>query len=123
MLVYAEGGALIAFSAVVPTTKLVPPDTIPIKHSHIIWVGLDKRYRKLPEGPREERYAWRILDIIAARAATERPHLARAMSLFVHPQNEGAIRLYRAYGFTNVPEMTFPDKDTGIVYQGMAMRF
>lgn len=123
VIVYAEGDELIGFSGIGPYKVNWPePDSDRVKHLHVIAVGLDQRYRRLPEGPREQRYSWRILESIAASVASK-PKFPRIVTLFVHPLNARAIKLYCDYGFRFLPHQVYVDPETRTEYPMMVYSF
>ncbi|MGH7169431.1 MAG: GNAT family N-acetyltransferase [Gemmataceae bacterium] len=98
----------------VPKIKRVPISLIPA-------VGLDRRFRGGPEGAeREERYSTKILRHLiheARRHANRQPFLG----LYVHPQNDRAIRLYRREHFEDFSQKYWHAK-AGVEYTSMILK-
>lgn len=114
-----EAGELVGFASY--GTNLWPVAGHKRKVHHLVACGIDKRLRRKPDGPREERYAAQIVDDIVAHArAIDPDKVFPALTLFVHPDNIGAKRLYEGAGIKLFPH-TYPDKASGIVYEGMAV--
>lgn len=80
-------------------------------------VAIQKPYWGKPEGPREERYSSQILDHLIAQAA-HLPISVPALGVFVHPQNQRAVKLYERAGFQPFSH-TYTDKATPIMYRSM----
>jgi GNAT superfamily N-acetyltransferase len=93
-----------------PAGPKVPLQIIPA-------VAIQKAYWGKPEGPREGRYSSQILDHLIAEA-TDRSAVSPLLGLFVHPDNERAIRVYQRVGFVPYTH-TYTDKTTGVVYRSM----
>jgi GNAT superfamily N-acetyltransferase len=83
-------------------------------------VGLRSRFRGQPDGPPEERYSTLIvLDLIAeARRITD---VNPVLGLFLHPDNQVAMRFYKRLGFADFHQRSKGD-DPGIQYIGMILR-
>jgi hypothetical protein len=80
-------------------------------------VAIQKQFWGKPAGPRENRYSALILDhliISAAQMKIDVPILA----LFVHPENQRAIKVYERAQFSMFSK-TFHDKTTGVTYLSM----
>jgi len=84
-------------------------------------VGIQSRFRGMPPGPKQERYAWQIMDDLQSEA---KRHLERApvLVLYVHPDNQRAIHFYEEYGFEWYTR-TYTDNATHVVYKTMALVF
>jgi len=98
----------------VPKIKRVPISLIPA-------VGLDRRFQKKPDGAeREERYSTKILRHLIREA---RRHVNRQpfLGLYVHPQNEKAIRLYQREHFENFAQKYWHEK-AGLDYVSMILK-
>jgi len=86
---------------------------------HIPALGIDHRFRGKPTGPREDRYSQQIVDALIEQARTRaNDAVARAITLYVDPNNTAGIRLYCRSLFEFFDQV-YPDKATGIRYQGM----
>jgi ribosomal protein S18 acetylase RimI-like enzyme len=120
---YEDDGEVVGFAALGRTKWIYPTDSSPkVPHLHIINVGVDSRYRSRPEGPREDRYSWQILnDLVAEARATANMH--RILTLYVHPANLAAIAFYSAYGFEFLPHQVYLDETNGVQYRGMVAKF
>jgi GNAT superfamily N-acetyltransferase len=96
------------------TTKpRIPVNLIPA-------VAIRKSFWGKPEGPPEERYSTQMMrDLIAE--ARKNTGVAPVLGLFVHPRNEGAIRLYRRMGFAEFHQTTKGD-DPQVKYEGRILR-
>jgi hypothetical protein len=80
-------------------------------------VAIQKPFWGKPEGPREERYSSQILDHLI-NEASRLPLAAPMLGLFVHPENQRAIRAYERAGFRAFTQ-TYTDQETGVIYQSM----
>jgi ribosomal protein S18 acetylase RimI-like enzyme len=80
-------------------------------------VAIQKQFWGKPDGPREGRYSSQILDHLITEAA-RLPIDVPVLGLFVHPQNQRAIKVYERAGFQQFTQ-TYTDKTTGIVYRSM----
>src|SRR4051812_24025574 len=114
----ASDGDLVGFGSL-GKTRWAYPDPAGKKHSLALIpaVAIRRIYWGKPDGPPEERYSSQILEFLLARAQ-ELPESEPAVGLFVHPDNQAAIRLYRRFGFTDYPHQ-FIDPTTKVVYQAM----
>jgi RimJ/RimL family protein N-acetyltransferase len=93
-----------------PSSRKVAVQVIPA-------VAIQKVYWGKPEGPREGRYSSQILDHLIAEA-TDLSDVSPLLGLFVHPDNQRAIKLYERAGFVPFSH-TYTDKKTGVVYRSM----
>jgi GNAT superfamily N-acetyltransferase len=93
-----------------PSSKRVSLAVIPA-------VAIQTPYRGKPDGPREERYSSQVLKHLIAEAA-QLPADVPLLALFVHPDNQGAIKLYSRFGFSFFPH-DYTDKATGVTYRAM----
>jgi ribosomal protein S18 acetylase RimI-like enzyme len=80
-------------------------------------VAIQKRFWGKPDGPKEGRYSSQILDHLVTEAASL-PVTVSVLGLFVHPENQRAIKAYERAGFQHFA-LTYTDKATGIVYRSM----
>lgn len=83
-------------------------------------LGIRSCFKGQPSGPPEGRYSTPIiLDLIAAgRGITG---VNPVLGLFVHPENEAAMRLYKRVGFAHFHQRSKGD-DPGVEYIGMILR-
>jgi GNAT superfamily N-acetyltransferase len=93
-----------------PADKKVAVQVIPA-------VAIQKAYWGKPDGPREGRYSSLILDHLIAEA-TDRSDVSPLLGLFVHPDNQRAVKVYERGGFAPY-WYTYTDKATGVVYRSM----
>lgn len=84
----------------------------------IIWCGVGKEFQGRPEGPREGRYAFQILDDLLGEASVDQ-NAYPVLGLCVHRDNKKAIKLYKNFGF-DVDLEPFKDKENGREYRKMA---
>jgi GNAT superfamily N-acetyltransferase len=80
-------------------------------------VAIQRPFWGKPEGPPEHRYSSQILQFLLARAQ-EMPDVEPAVGLFVHPDNQAAIRLYQRFGFAAYPHQ-YVDATTKVTYVAM----
>ncbi len=115
---YKNAGEIIGFGSLGPSKWPILSETATRKISLIPWMGIDARFRGLPEGvPKLERYCSQIIDDLideALKKAATRPHIG----LCVHPDNHLAIALYRRHEFADYP-IDYVDPDTKSVYKRM----
>jgi GNAT superfamily N-acetyltransferase len=82
-------------------------------------VALDKAYHGKPEGAdRDARFSSQVMRHLIAEAQRW-PTPMPALCLFVHPDNEGAIKLYTRFDFQPYPH-TYRDREKNVTYQGYA---
>jgi ribosomal protein S18 acetylase RimI-like enzyme len=93
-----------------PSSKRVALAVIPA-------VAIQKQFWGQPDGPKEGRFSSQILDHLIVKAAYL-PTAVQVLGLFVHPQNQRAIKVYERAGFQHFTQ-TFTDKTTGITYRSM----
>jgi ribosomal protein S18 acetylase RimI-like enzyme len=109
---------LVGFGSVALTRWHYPePSSKRVELAVIPAVAIHTSYRRKPDGPREERYSSQILDHLIAEAA-QLPVDVPVLALFVHPDNQGAIKLYSRFGFSFFPH-SYTDKATGVTYKAM----
>jgi len=78
-------------------------------------VALRKEFWGKPQGPSEERYSSQIM-VHLLDEARDWPGEPPAVGLFVHPNNQAAIKLYERFGFRAFSH-TYTDNATGVVYR------
>jgi ribosomal protein S18 acetylase RimI-like enzyme len=88
----SEAGELVGFGSLGLTQWRWSPIWI------IPFYGVQAQFQGQPPGPKEDRYARRIFEDLLAKAVAG-PTERQLLGLCVHPENERAIRVYRAYGF------------------------
>lgn len=84
----------------------------------VIWCGVGEEFQGRPEGPRKERYAFRILDDLLGEASDDQ-NAYPVFGLCVHTDNHKAIKFYKNFGF-DVDLDSFKDKENGREYRRMA---
>ncbi len=99
---YKLGEEVVRFGALSKTTWRWPgknnDPTLPL--SIIIWFAVQKAYWGQPPGPKDSRYSAVILDDLIAEARLDaKTH--PVLGLFVHKDNERAIRFYKGVGFND----------------------
>jgi GNAT superfamily N-acetyltransferase len=67
-----------------------------------------------PDGPPEDRYSSQIMRHLIAEALAW-PGSLPALGLFVHPDNQAAIKLYQRFGFRAFHH-TYTDPESGVTY-------
>jgi GNAT superfamily N-acetyltransferase len=78
-------------------------------------VALRKAFWGKPEGPPEERYSSQIMRHLLDEALAW-PGRLPAVGLFVHPDNQAAIKLYQRFGFVPFSH-SYTDPATGVTYR------
>ena len=78
-------------------------------------VALRKEFWGKPEGAQDERYSSQIMRHLIDEAR-DWPGALPALGLFVHPDNQAAIKLYERFGFRAFSR-TFTDTTTGVIYR------
>lgn len=96
-LYFEDDGTLVGFGSIGLTTYKV--NRVKQTWSIIPHLGIDARFRKKPDnGPWQDRYASQIVfDLIESCIAE---HATETLTLKVHKDNAGAIRLYEKHGFS-----------------------
>lgn len=84
-------------------------------------VGVQTVFHGKPEGPREGRFASQIMNHLKFEAAKRTDRLP-LLGLFVHPQNERAIRFYQREGFLEYDEEFDFDDEKNVAYRGMIIK-
>lgn len=116
---YFLDGQLIGYGVLGMTRWRWPDPKDKTQYQHVVAFGVDKRFQGLPEGPREQRYSWRLfLDIMSE--AQKKPSESRLLTLFVDERNQKAVRFYNAFLFDDVPEIRI--EEDGNNYLGMAVK-
>lgn len=80
-------------------------------------VAIQRQFWGKPDGPKEGRYSAQMLDHLIIEAAGL-PLDVPMLGLFVHPENQRAIKVYERAGFQHFSQ-TFTDKTSGIIYRSM----
>ncbi len=80
-------------------------------------VAIQKACWGKPDGPREGRYSSQILDHLITEAARLSATVP-VLGLFVHPENQRAIKVYERAGFQPFSH-TYTDKVSGVTYRSM----
>jgi hypothetical protein len=80
-------------------------------------VAVQKEFWGKPDGPKEGRFSFQILDHLVSEAA-RLPVSVPVLGLFVHPQNQRATKAYQRAGFQPFSQ-TYTDKATGTTYCSM----
>jgi len=93
-----EAAELVGFGTYGTTSRWIWPEDQRnqrvIAH-HIPMLGIDRRFRSCPAGLKNERYSAQIVDdLIEVSRSETAPDIVPILTLFVHPENIGAIRLY-----------------------------
>ncbi len=114
----APDGDLVGFGSL-GKTRWAYPDPAGKKQflALIPAVAIRRVYWGKPAGPTADRYSSQILEFLLARAQ-ELPDIEPAVGLFVHPENQAAIRLYQRFGFVAYPHQ-YTEAATKVVYQAM----
>jgi hypothetical protein len=99
----------------VPKLKRVPISLIPA-------LGMKRQYQGKPEGAeRSQRYSTKIMNHLVFEASkhTERQPF---IGLYVHPQNEKAIGLYRRLHFEDFARQKYSHPKAGVEYVAMILK-
>jgi len=99
---YKLDGVLVGFGSLAKTEWRWPGKNndpkLPL--TIVIWVGLQKEFQGQPLGPKEGRYSSQILDDLVAEAEQDaKTH--PVLGLFVHKDNDKALKFYRDAGFSD----------------------
>lgn len=84
-------------------------------------VGVQTAFHGKPEGPPQRRFASQIVNHLKFEAASRTDRLP-LLGLFVHPQNDKAIRFYRREGFLEYDEVFDFGFKNDVVYPAMIMK-
>ena len=94
-----EWDELVGFGSLAPTKWKWPDQTSPRVPGNLIpAMALGKGFRKVPKEPDSKRYSIQIIDHLISETRNH-PERQRFLGLYVHPDNEKAIGLYREVGF------------------------
>lgn len=88
--------------------------------SIITWCAIHEDYHGELHEPKSERYANQVMEDLIGEAAetrTTRP----VLGLFVHKENQRAIKFYERFRFTSEGMLDYQDKVTKIQYQKMVL--
>jgi len=119
-LYLTEEGDLVGFGSFGVALQRWPrPKDPQIPASVIPMLGVDRKFKKQPPGPREQHYSAQILADLVLRA---RAHVAERpiLILYVNEQNIPAINFYLAAGFVELHK-PYKDKNTGYVNKRMVL--
>lgn len=86
-------------------------------------VGIRREFQGLGSEARNnkfDRYSSRILDDLIAKAKKWEEKI-RWLGLFVHPKNQGAIKLYQRHGFEWLKSVRYDHEDFNIAYPAMLL--
>ena len=104
-----DQGNLIGFtslgSASVDTTT---EKALPSSVYTVPYFGIHTKFRGKPDGPREQRYAWRIFQGLIEEA--ERRGKYTTLTLYVAPDNPACQGFYPLFGFVEVDCITIGDR-------------
>jgi GNAT superfamily N-acetyltransferase len=111
-----QAGEFVGYSSL-GVTRWKYPDPDSPKTSLVIVpaVALRKQFWGKPDGPPEDRYSSQIMRHLLTEADAL-PGQPPAVGLFVHPDNQAAIKLYERFGFQAFFH-TFTDRTTGVIYR------
>jgi ribosomal protein S18 acetylase RimI-like enzyme len=121
-LYHDSGGQLVGYGSLGISKWEWPNMASPrTKVHHIPYLGVDKAYHGLPEGPPEGRYSVHIIrDLIEEARSRQAPEIAPLISLFVDERNLPAIKFYRRNGFRDYFEKRLEsDMTPGVFNVGM----
>jgi ribosomal protein S18 acetylase RimI-like enzyme len=91
---------------------LLPPITpgdVPMMVYAIPYFGIHTDFRGKPDGPREQRYAWRIFQGLIDEA--ERRGEYPLLTLYVDPENPAYRGFYPPFGFQEVERITIGERE------------
>lgn len=91
----------------------------PVPLSHIPELGVHSRFWGQPSEPGSKKFADQILDDLIFEALRHSDR-RRLLSLYVHPDNRRAVRLYEGRGFERFFR-TWADPETGVTYLSMLL--
>lgn len=84
-------------------------------------VGIQTPFQGRPAGAAyEDKYSTQILKHLVMEARRGLNSRQPYLGLYVHPENERAIRCYRKFGFTDFPH-PFQHPDAGVAYLSMVL--
>jgi hypothetical protein len=85
-------------------------------------VGMRREYHGQPENvlSKFDRYSSQIMDDLISKAADNQNGI-RWLGLYVHPENEGAIKLYNRHDFFSVRNVWYDHPDFSIRYPAMLL--
>jgi ribosomal protein S18 acetylase RimI-like enzyme len=105
-----EEGNLIGFTSlgigVVDTTTAA---TLPATVYTVPYFGIHTNFRGKPDGPREQRYAWRIFQGLIDEA--ERRGKYTTLTLYVDPANPAYQGFYPLFGFEEVDRVAIGERE------------
>ncbi len=80
----------------------------PVTTYSVPYFGIHTDFRGKPDGPREQRYAWRIFQGLIDEAERRGEH--PLLTLFVDPENPAYQGFYPLFGFVEVDRVTIGDR-------------
>ncbi len=113
-----EAGELVGYGSLGQTRWKYPdPDSPKAVLVIVPAVAVRRAFWGKPEGAAEDRYSSQIMRHLIAEALSW-PGSQPALGLFVHPDNQAAIKLYERFGFRRFHH-TYTDPDSGVTYLSM----
>jgi GNAT superfamily N-acetyltransferase len=110
-----QGGDLVGYGSLGVTRWKYPDAASPRTELAIVpAVAVHKPFWGKPDGPPEERYSSQIMRHLLDEAQVW-PGKLPAVGLFVHPDNQAAIKLYQRFGFVPFSH-SYTDSATGVTY-------
>ena len=119
-LYFDNSDQLVGFGSL-GTTQLRYPDLVEskrVKVAVIPYLAIHRSSQGMPPGDSEFRYSSQMMRHIISEAESM-PIEAPVLSLYAHPQNLGAIKLYRRFGFVEFG--SFHDQDDATTYHRMIL--
>jgi ribosomal protein S18 acetylase RimI-like enzyme len=83
--------------------------TLPSSVYTVPYFGIHTKFRGQPDGPREQRHAWRIFQGLIDEA--ERRGNNTTLTLYVDPANPAYQGFYPLFGFVEVDRVTIGDRE------------
>ena len=100
---------------IVPNLVMTPITLIPA-------LGVQTQFQGRPEGVLPaEKYAGQILNHLIYEARWKLTERQPCLALYVHPDNERAIKFYRKMEFRDFPQ-TWANPDNGAIYRSMVLK-
>jgi len=127
-LYFDECNDLVGYGSIGASRWPDPTQPAPVKGlpkvpiSLIPSLGIQTRFHGDPAGASsDERYSTQIVEHLKYLAWRHTHHRRHYLGLYVHPENERAIRCYRRLGFEDFHQ-TWHDKERNIIYQSMILK-
>lgn len=104
-----RNGRLIGFVALGIEFQTASVEGTPETVYNIPYFGIHSEFRGKPDGPREQRYSWRIFQGVIDEAERRGEHAL--LTLYVDPNNPAYQGFYPLFGFVEIDRVTLGERE------------